>query len=320
MQDLISDANNAITKDDQNVAYRTLYFQSIVMHSFFAFFLVSFVHSCNVTAYSPRDLMNLRKDEGTHSEKYIYHNIWDSPELYNIYSFERKSGGKAHKAQYRLCRKCNMWKPDRTHHGKEAGKCIVKMDHYCPWLNNTLGHNNLKYFFLTLAYGNATLISWLVLMWPRFRKCFEELESLKSDFMILFAYFLAFKLSVVLNWFFMFHCRLASSAYTTIEYCEKKRDSGKTGELYATSPYDKGLYGNIVEMLGPYPVLWLLPTYVGMRRDGDIYFVAENPEASHCDLAHPLVVAQCKKAKTTGAQKILKAQRHHKEKDRSKAA
>ena len=101
--------------------------------------------------------------------------------------------------------------------------------------------------------------------------------------------------------------------------CEKKRDNGKTGQLYATSPYDKGLYGNIVEMLGPYPLLWLFPTYVGMRRDGDIYFVAENPEASHCDMTHPLVIAQCKKARTFGAQKILKAQRYHESKDRAKA-
>eukprot|EP00940_MAST-03C_sp_MAST-3C-sp2_P002803 g2803.t1 len=264
--------------------------------------------------------MNIRNKEGPSGRNYKYRDIWKNPEIYNLYTFERKNGGKSSKSHYRFCRKCNAWKPDRTHHGKEEGKCILKMDHYCPWLNNTLGHNNLKYFFLTLAYGNATLLTWLIFMWPRFRKCFEELESLKRDFAVLFAFFLASLLSIVLNWFFMFHCRLASTGYTTIEYCEKKRSGGSSGNnLYATSPFDMGLYGNIVEMLGPIPPLWFFPTYLGIRRDGDIYFIADNPELSYCDLKHKLVCMQVKKIQTPGAQKILNARSMRSEKDTAKA-
>jgi len=33
----------------------------------------------------------------------------------------------------RWCSTCKMWKPDRSHHSSELGKCVFKMDHFCPW-------------------------------------------------------------------------------------------------------------------------------------------------------------------------------------------
>jgi palmitoyltransferase len=31
------------------------------------------------------------------------------------------------------CSFCKNWKPDRAHHCREVGRCIRKMDHFCPW-------------------------------------------------------------------------------------------------------------------------------------------------------------------------------------------
>jgi len=33
----------------------------------------------------------------------------------------------------RWCSTCKIWKPDRSHHSSELGKCVYKMDHFCPW-------------------------------------------------------------------------------------------------------------------------------------------------------------------------------------------
>jgi palmitoyltransferase len=30
------------------------------------------------------------------------------------------------------CGVCNNWKPDRSHHGSDFGRCVLKMDHFCP--------------------------------------------------------------------------------------------------------------------------------------------------------------------------------------------
>jgi palmitoyltransferase len=30
------------------------------------------------------------------------------------------------------CGVCNNWKPDRSHHGSDVGRCVLKMDHFCP--------------------------------------------------------------------------------------------------------------------------------------------------------------------------------------------
>jgi len=32
-----------------------------------------------------------------------------------------------------FCRFCWNWKPDRTHHNRMLGRCVRRLDHYCPW-------------------------------------------------------------------------------------------------------------------------------------------------------------------------------------------
>ena len=31
------------------------------------------------------------------------------------------------------CSTCLNWKTDRAHHCREIGRCVRKMDHFCPW-------------------------------------------------------------------------------------------------------------------------------------------------------------------------------------------
>ena len=50
------------------------------------------------------------------------------------------------------CKKCKQSKPPRTHHCRHCDRCILRMDHHCPWLGNCIGFENHKYFFLLLIY------------------------------------------------------------------------------------------------------------------------------------------------------------------------
>lgn len=38
-----------------------------------------------------------------------------------------------------------------------CGKCIMKMDHHCPWVGNCIGHRNHKFFWQFLLYFGGML-------------------------------------------------------------------------------------------------------------------------------------------------------------------
>ena len=61
------------------------------------------------------------------------------------------------------CDKCHNWKPDRTHHCKELGRCVRKMDHYCPWAGGIIAETTHKYFMQFVFFGSLyTAYVWVV--------------------------------------------------------------------------------------------------------------------------------------------------------------
>lgn len=155
----------------------------------------------------------------------------DDPEL-NINS-PVMDGGPAHSSvtvkssgEMRYCKKCHTRKPDRAHHCSSCRRCVLKMDHHCPWLATCVGFRNQKAFILFLIY--VSLFCWLCFAvsatWV-VAEFFGELQVsdalMPVNFILLVV--LAGVIGLVITGFTGWHIYLASTGQTTIESLEKTR-------------------------------------------------------------------------------------------------
>ena len=91
-----------------------------------------------------------------------------------------------HDGTRRICRKSkpNVYKPDRAHFCKMLVRCVLKMDHFCPWLNNCIGFHNHKYFYLFILYMATLCVFMLVTMTPMFVHDVTSMEEVMIDFTV----------------------------------------------------------------------------------------------------------------------------------------
>ena len=154
----------------------------------------------------------------------------------------------------RYCLMCNLFKPDRCHHCSACEKCILNMDHHCPWVNNCVGFNNRKYFLLLLVYVFiTTYFYWTTTAYDAYESVLwliDFLETYKwgnhfplfvifNKLLTIFLFVGIFVLSGLITMFSRFHFKLLFENKTTIENLEKKKkpfnsewDLGRSRNFY----------------------------------------------------------------------------------------
>lgn len=132
-----------------------------------------------------------------------------------------KSSGKP-----RYCKKCRCLKPDRSHHCSTCGKCVLKMDHHCPWLATCAGLRNYKPFLLFLIY--TSIFCWMCFgvsawwVWMEIGEQAQMEEGMRVVNTVLLAV-LGGVVGIVLSGFTGWHIYLTATGQTTIESLEKTR-------------------------------------------------------------------------------------------------
>ncbi|KAF2203281.1 zf-DHHC-domain-containing protein [Delitschia confertaspora ATCC 74209] len=133
---------------------------------------------------------------------------------------------KSSTGDLRFCKKCQTKKPDRAHHCSTCKRCVLKMDHHCPWLATCVGLHNYKAFLLFLIYLTffcwvcfATTATWV---WKEMLSEGQYAESFMPVNYVLLAV-LSGIIGLVITGFTAWHLWLTSRGQTTIESLEKTR-------------------------------------------------------------------------------------------------
>lgn len=185
------------------------------------------------------------------------------------------------KSKLYFCKKCEFFKPPRTHHCSSCDKCILKMDHHCVWLKNCVGFNNYKFFFLgqlyqTIACTFSTstyILSVIDIMSYKVSAVGSYYVGYKVWVLITILFIMMFNIFVLVLW--LFHSiSLASKNRTTIEYrklCMNKKTPDQSESEHKKSQeniYDLGFVNNLRAFLGKHCFVWWIPANLYVIGDG----------------------------------------------------
>ncbi|CAE7264883.1 ZDHHC6 [Symbiodinium sp. CCMP2592] len=204
------------------------------------------------------------------------------------------------------CASCKGYKPPRAHHCSTCGRCVLSMDHHCPWTNTCIGQINMKPFvqfvhFVPIATLHALVVHselfiLLVYGWKNSRKSMDFVR-------------VVIRLRILLGLIAWFCCLVVMLLVGTLawemehtvvgnismieEYVLEKAEMRRrrTGERKFVYPYDLGRKENFAAVLGS-SFSWLVP---GLATPGEPVWPPVRAGCTHFDISTEQIAQKMEK-------------------------
>jgi len=165
-----------------------------------------------------------------------------------------------------ICDKSKFVKPDRSHFDNVSERLVLNMDHYCPWVGNTIGFHNRKFFMLLLLY---TMLSALFLVCTSISSLSGE--GFSSYMLAMWA--IAGVMALTTLVFGGMHAKMVLRNETTIEMKYYPEVQLK---------YSVGAFRNTQQVMGVNTWEWFLPIYgSGPAGDGITWPTSTDDESKY---------------------------------------
>lgn len=188
--------------------------------------------------------------------------------------------------EWGFCFKSFKPKPPRAHYDNVTRTLVLNMDHYCPWMFNTVGYFNYRYFvnfmlyvFLSMVYGafisyrpfrNLSLPIYMKNIKLSRKRGFKWVQHMfpyvptpKEKTLVSFTFMMCTSVGVAVFFLLSLHIYLLFTAQTTIEMHSnslQKRLARSRGRTWV-NPYDLGFTRNWQQVYGiSNPLRALMPS------------------------------------------------------------
>mmetsp|Transcript_18337 Transcript_18337/g.42257 ORF Transcript_18337/g.42257 Transcript_18337/m.42257 type:complete len:648 (+) Transcript_18337:105-2048(+) len=165
---------------------------------------------------------------------------------------------KMEERPFQLCHTSHVARPYRSKYCRVSRKCVLLFDHFCPFVNNTVGLNNYKYFYMFLMSIFLGIGSFCVtLMTYTFR--YKKMHGSYPWLVIAVGGQICTILFPV-GGLFLYHTQLTLMNLSTNEHINMRRYKYLhpviNGRRVYKNPWDKGYLGNFMDRFYPSPACY----------------------------------------------------------------
>jgi hypothetical protein len=161
-----------------------------------------------------------------------------------------------------LCHTCHVARPLRAKHCRVHRKCVLLYDHFCPFVDNTIGLYNYKHFYRFLVFMALGVLSFGITLFMYMRRYYKEHGSVNW---LLLGLGMEVLFSILpIGGLCIYHTQLSMVNLSTNEHINVRKYKYLypvvNGKRQYKNPWFKGYWGNFMDRLNPSPACYELPS------------------------------------------------------------